>query len=96
VVTQAVSTFTPKEEDAPMSPNKSQAAELRELIARNLSARHGKVPVQVSAIIRDVRSASPGEHFNDAELTHLIVEGAIQRGLDVNFDGGSQAHYAVS
>jgi hypothetical protein len=80
-----------------MNPHrKLLASELRELIARNLSARHGKVPVQVSAIIRHVRSELPNEHFNDAELTHLIAEGAIQRGLDVNFDGGSQAHYAVS
>ena len=72
-----------------MSPNrKLQAADLREVIARDLSKRHGKVPVQISAIIRHVRSALPNQHLNDAELTHLIAEGAIRRGLDVNFDAG--------
>ena len=75
---------------------KLQAPELRELIARNLNARHGKVPVQVSAVIRHVRSELPNQALNDAELTHLIAEGAIQRGLDVNFDGGPQAHFTLS
>lgn len=79
-----------------MNPNtRLRAAELRELIARNLNARHGKVPVQISAIIDQVRSKFPDHRLNDAELTHLIAEGAIRRGLDVNFDAGSPPEAAI-
>ena len=71
-----------------ISSPKVSAARVRELIARVLNARHSKYPVRVSAIIGQVRSEFPDQRINDAELTHLIAEGAIRRGLDVNFDAG--------
>ena len=67
---------------------KVPAARVRELISGVLDARRGKNPVPVSAIIGQVRSVFPDQRINDAELTHLIAEGAIRRGLDVDFDGG--------
>jgi hypothetical protein len=91
LVAEAMLALTSWEEDVLMSPKTmSPAAKVRELIALDLNARHGKVPVQISAIIGHVRSKFPHHRLNDAELTHLIAEGAIRRGLDVNFDAGAE------
>lgn len=76
------------------SKSKVSAAEVRKMIARNLDACDGKVPVHISAVIGQMRSKFPCHRLNDAEVTHLIAEGAVRRGLDINFDAGSQANAA--
>jgi hypothetical protein len=61
--------------------------ELRDAVTRYLNQRTTKTAISTADAIRSVRVQFPNDRLNDAELTSLIAEGAIRRGLAVDFDG---------
>jgi hypothetical protein len=59
---------------------------IKEAIRQHIAGRTGAAPVQVSRLLRDVRSAVDTTHVTDDELVKQIVMDATDHGLSVHFD----------
>lgn len=59
---------------------------IKEAIRQHIAGRTSAAPVQVSRLLRDVRSAVDTAHITDEELVEQIVMDATDHGLSVHFD----------
>lgn len=59
---------------------------IKEAIRQHIAGRTGAAPVQVSRLLRDVRSAVDTTHLTDDDLIEQIVMDATDHGLSVHFD----------
>lgn len=63
---------------------------IREAIRQRLADQGPAAPVQVSRILRDVRSETDTSQIADDDLVRQIVLDATDRGLSVHFDRENQ------
>lgn len=59
---------------------------IKEAIRQHIAGRTSTAPVQVSRLLRDVRSAIDASQVTDDELVEQIVMDATDQGLPVHFD----------
>jgi hypothetical protein len=59
---------------------------VKEVVRRQLAKQAAAAPVQLSRILRDVRSTVDASHVTDEELVRQIVMDATNHGLSVHFD----------
>ena len=63
---------------------------VKEVVRRQIAKQAASAPVQLSRMLRDVRSTVDASHVPDEELVRQIVMDATNRGLSVHFDQGNR------
>lgn len=59
---------------------------IKEAVRQHIAKQAAVAPVQVSRILRDIRSSVDATHVTDEELVQQIVVDATNHGFSIHFD----------